>query len=179
MPKRNSSYRTIPLPHRMVNLRMGSLQRWKFRARKQSSQMDGVGEVHPNHVKVSVSADAHGTTSQQDASRQWHTAAVAVGAASAPAAAAPALEESTEVHNLHDLLGLGATLTNYEMLRNALMLPVSKLRKCPPEKLHELTFVQATIFACLELKQLHSLELLAEEIKQARPAPRVPPSRRH
>ena len=51
------------------------------------------------------------------------------------------------------------------VLLMSLVLPVSKLQKCPPEQLRELTFVQATILACLELKQLHSLEQLANELR--------------
>ena len=71
-------------------------------------------------------------------------------------------EASEASAGLHDLLGLDIAMTHHDVLVKALMLPISKLKTCPPDKLRELTFIQATIFACLELKQLHSLERLAE-----------------
>ena len=81
-------------------------------------------------------------------------------------AAAPVADVERGTHDLTDLLGLSSMLSSHDVLRNALLVPISKLKQCRPEQLRELTFVQATIFACLELNQYRAIEKLAEELKK-------------
>ena len=69
----------------------------------------------------------------------------------------------TPTTEVRDLIGLRAAHNNYEVLRNALHTPITKLRGASLPEARELGFVQATIVALLELEEYKLLDQLADE----------------